>query len=151
MKPTLILLMLLATTSALAANYKWVDARGSVHYTDQPPPSGVSATAIPTTSQEGNAVLVEKKTEPKAAKKTEAQKKLEDVALVPYVDKYGRDTYRNFLQKPLPRAFVLCEDGTAMIFTGPNDTNLAQQTEKFIADNKNRVCKPYAINEEVVW
>jgi len=38
---SLIVLVLLATTSAYCEVYKWIDPDGTVHYSDQPPPGAV--------------------------------------------------------------------------------------------------------------
>lgn len=59
---SLIVLALLATTSAYCEVYKWVDADGTVHYSDQPSPdavkeqslgikSGTSGTEVPGTEK----------------------------------------------------------------------------------------------------
>jgi glutaredoxin len=39
-------LLCLAAASPAAAQYKWVDPGGQVHYSDQPPPAGMSGVAI---------------------------------------------------------------------------------------------------------
>jgi hypothetical protein len=40
------LLVLVAGHAAAQSVYKWTDAQGTVHYTDQPPPSGSKATTV---------------------------------------------------------------------------------------------------------
>jgi len=51
---TLLLLPLLAASAALAQQYRWVDEKGRVHYTDTPPPA--SAKTLERKNLKGNAV-----------------------------------------------------------------------------------------------
>ena len=53
-KPLLLLGILLAASSALAQQYRWVDEKGRVHYTDTPPPA--SAKGAEKKNLKGNAV-----------------------------------------------------------------------------------------------
>ncbi len=56
-----------------------------------------------------------------------------------------RNAYLDFLSQPLPRAFVICNDGTVTVVAGSQayvDRRLAGQPPG---------CAPYAINEQVVW
>jgi hypothetical protein len=46
MKRLLFALLILTTANADAGLNKWVDERGKVHYSDQPPPTGVEASAL---------------------------------------------------------------------------------------------------------
>ncbi|MDO8293239.1 MAG: DUF4124 domain-containing protein [Gallionella sp.] len=46
MKKFLLILLMLASTTAFAALSKWVDADGKVHYSDQPPPANVKAKTL---------------------------------------------------------------------------------------------------------
>jgi hypothetical protein len=46
MRSLLALLMLLAAAPALAQVHRWVDDKGTVHYSDSPPPAGVKSTTI---------------------------------------------------------------------------------------------------------
>ncbi|MDP1996031.1 MAG: DUF4124 domain-containing protein [Gallionella sp.] len=50
MKIFLLILLTLASASAFAGLYKWVDANGKVQYSDQPPPANVEATTLRSTS-----------------------------------------------------------------------------------------------------
>jgi hypothetical protein len=54
-------------------------------------------------------------------------------------------TYSEFQAKPNPKAFVLCQDGRAMILTG---TGAFFQQELSSLPAK---CVTYAINDTVVW
>lgn len=46
MKKILLILLMLASTTAFAALSKWVDADGKVHYSDQQPPANVKAKTL---------------------------------------------------------------------------------------------------------
>lgn len=50
MKNSLLLALLLCSTHALSANYKWVDENNQTHYSEQPPP-GKKAKVIPSMSR----------------------------------------------------------------------------------------------------
>lgn len=51
MKKILLILLMLASTTAFAALSKWVDADGKVHYSDQPPPANVKVKTLRVTSE----------------------------------------------------------------------------------------------------
>ena len=51
MKKFLLILLMLASTTAFAGLSKWVDADGKVHYSDQPPPANVKAKTLRVTSE----------------------------------------------------------------------------------------------------
>lgn len=51
MKKFLLILLMLASTTAFAALSKWVDADGKVHYSDQPPPANVKAKILRVTPE----------------------------------------------------------------------------------------------------
>ena len=53
MNSVLVLLLLLAATAAHAQVYRWVDAKGTVHYSDAPPPAGVKAQKLPIEAKPG--------------------------------------------------------------------------------------------------
>lgn len=92
MRKVLLILVMLASTNALAAISKWVDDQGQVHYSDQPPPPGAqvetlhsgtdneagpdatSASAAPKTIAEQEADLKKAQREKKAAAEKAAQK-----------------------------------------------------------------------------
>lgn len=50
MKKFLLIILTLASASALAGLNKWVDADGKVHYSDQAPPANVKATVLRSSS-----------------------------------------------------------------------------------------------------
>jgi hypothetical protein len=51
---TLVALLLLAPLAAAAQVYRWVD-RGTVHYSNEPPPKGLKATTLPIDARPGPA------------------------------------------------------------------------------------------------
>ncbi|HTN93902.1 MAG TPA: DUF4124 domain-containing protein [Gallionella sp.] len=92
----LIILLMLASTSALAAINKWVDDHGVVHYSDQPPPPGqqpktlhedadtqdsASGTSATQTVAEKEAALKKQNAEKQSASFKEAQKQAAEDAL----------------------------------------------------------------------
>jgi hypothetical protein len=143
MRVFLSLLLLVVAADAAAMNYKWVDPKGEVHYSDKPPPKGVESKELPTTSPEGGL-------EPGTVKIKE-DPRLKNFAALPYVGESGREAYKAFLEKKSPRAFVICEDGTHQAILGTSEENLGQLVQKFVKDNMSRVCRPYVLNNEVVW
>lgn len=50
MRKILLILLVLSSASAFAGLHKWVDAKGKVHYSDQPPPANVESTLLRATS-----------------------------------------------------------------------------------------------------
>lgn len=50
MKKFLLISLVLVSASAFAGLHKWVDAKGKVHYSDQPPPANAEATTLRSTS-----------------------------------------------------------------------------------------------------
>lgn len=46
MKKYLVILLVLFTGNAFAVLNKWVDEKGNVHYSDQPPPANVKKTTL---------------------------------------------------------------------------------------------------------
>ncbi len=46
MKKYLAILLVLCVTNTFAALNKWVDEKGNVHYSDQPPPANVKKTTL---------------------------------------------------------------------------------------------------------
>ncbi|HEY5993581.1 MAG TPA: DUF4124 domain-containing protein [Gallionellaceae bacterium] len=139
MKTLFLLLASLVAANAFAATYKWTDAAGEVHYTDKPPPAGTSSIALPVAAPEGGPAEM-----PPVAQ-------LDDVAAVPYLDDYGRDAYRKFLRETGPRAFVLCKDGRHSFFTGASYAEVEVAIKRAIESNKRKVCRTYAIANQVVW
>ena len=71
-----------------------------------------------------------------------------DVAAVPFLSERGRDIYRIFLGKPLPRAFAISPDGSVASVSEGYDP-----LRKAIAACEHGVvtCKLYAVNDDVVW
>ena len=53
MKRLLVLAALLAAPAAGAEVYRWVDAKGTVHYSNAAPPEGVNATRVPIDAHAG--------------------------------------------------------------------------------------------------
>ncbi|MDE1149845.1 MAG: CocE/NonD family hydrolase [Azospirillaceae bacterium] len=73
---------------------------------------------------------------------------VDDVAAVPYLNDQGRELYRRFLAKPLPRAFILTPRG----FTGGFDRGFDPIARGMAACGKmSQDCQLYAVDNDVVW
>jgi hypothetical protein len=83
--------------------------------------------------------------------------KLDDVASVPYLTERGREGYRNWLTRPLPRAFAVSADGVWSATWGRVPLNPAMPidtAERALVqcNAKSRSqCRLYAVDGEVVW
>lgn len=74
---------------------------------------------------------------------------LDDVNAVPYLRNSGRDAYRTFLNKSLPRAFAVSETG-AWSWAEDGDDPAAQALTN--CEKHSPVpCKLYAVDQDVVW
>jgi dienelactone hydrolase len=71
-----------------------------------------------------------------------------DVAALPWVNEKGRDAYRSFLAHPPPRAFVIGTGGETIGVTQGADPLTHAMT---ICANYKLDCRPYAVDEDVVW
>lgn len=79
-----------------------------------------------------------------------------DVDAVPYLDERGRQGYREWLTKKLPRAFVIAPDGTWKATWGTpatlgNESPDAMQRALSRCEKRTQGCKVYAVDQRVVW
>jgi hypothetical protein len=74
---------------------------------------------------------------------------VDDVNAVPYLQQGGREAYRNFLTKSLPRAFAVSSTG-AWSWAEDGD-NPAEQVLESCQKSSDSPCKLYAVNDYVVW
>ena len=73
---------------------------------------------------------------------------IDDVNAVPWVNDAGRATYRTYLTRPMPRAFLVANTGAVVAtITGfdPLGRGLADCARAHL------VCRPYAVDDDVVW
>jgi hypothetical protein len=83
--------------------------------------------------------------------------KLDDVQSVPYLTERGREGYRNWLTRPLPRAFAVSADGVWSATWGRVPLNPAMPidtAERALVQCNARSrsqCRLYAVDAEVVW
>jgi len=72
----------------------------------------------------------------------------DDLGAVPYLSDRGRELYRKFLDKPVPRAFVIAPSGSVSSFSGGLDP-----LGKALKDCRkhSQKCQPYAVDDYVVW
>ena len=73
---------------------------------------------------------------------------LVDASAIPYLNATGRVGYERFLRLPSPRAFVIAADG-AWSFSARDFDVLDSALQQCAA--KHQGCKPYAVNDHVVW
>ena len=75
---------------------------------------------------------------------------IDDVARVPFLGDKGRLGYRQFLDKPLPRAFALAPDG-AWAFRDGDASTLRDAVAECQARSGQGGCRLYAVDNDVVW
>jgi dienelactone hydrolase len=73
---------------------------------------------------------------------------IEDVAAVPYLDERGREFYKKFLERPLPRVYVISRFGYVGSFYGGFDP-MGRGLKDCAA--RSRECQVYAVDDDVVW
>jgi dienelactone hydrolase len=71
-----------------------------------------------------------------------------DVDAVPYLTDQGRELYRTFLKKPLPRAFAVATNGTASFSYAGFDPLLLALDH---CQKSGHPCRLYAVDNDVVW
>jgi hypothetical protein len=81
---------------------------------------------------------------------------IDDIAAIPYVGDAGRNAYREYLEKPAPKAFAIASNGGAYSVWGKSrDLSLpADSSERALVLCERvakRPCKIYAVNSTVVW
>ena len=74
---------------------------------------------------------------------------LADVAAVPHLKDAGREGYRTFLKKDLPRGFALAPNGAWGWANGGNDP-LQRAMDRCNRRGAGK-CQPYAVDRDVVW
>lgn len=73
---------------------------------------------------------------------------IDDVNAVPHLNDAGRQTYRKFLNTPMPRVFIVAPSGFAGAFNGGFDP-LGRGMNECRKYTQN--CKVYAVDNDVVW
>ncbi|WP_143751345.1 hypothetical protein [Collimonas sp. PA-H2] len=73
---------------------------------------------------------------------------IDDVDAVPYLNEQGKEFYRRFLKKPVPRAFVVDPAGFASSFSDSYDP-LGKALRSCQQQAQN--CWAYAVDDHVVW
>jgi dienelactone hydrolase len=74
---------------------------------------------------------------------------IDNVEAVPFVRQNGRDAYRTFLTKSLPRAFAVGSNG-AWSWAEEGDDPAARALSACVRDS-GQACKLYAVDDYVVW
>ncbi len=74
---------------------------------------------------------------------------LNDVDAIPYLEKNGREQYKAFLSKSLPRAFAVSPTGTWSWAEEGDDP--ASQVLANCQKKSKQPCKLYAVDDYVVW
>lgn len=94
MKKFLLILLMLANTTAFAGLSKWVDADGKVHYSDQPPPANVKAQTLRVTSEAAAPMSASAPAAPKTIAEREAELKKAQRAKKEAADKAAQEQAR---------------------------------------------------------
>jgi dienelactone hydrolase len=71
-----------------------------------------------------------------------------DVAAVPLLNDKGRDTYRAFLNRRMPRVFVIASNGSCIATDGGYDP---LERARALCKTHHLSCQTYAVDDHVVW
>jgi dienelactone hydrolase len=74
---------------------------------------------------------------------------IDNVAAIPYLKEKGREAYRAFLTKSLPRAFALSSSGSWSWAEDGDDP--AERVLAYCQHSSKQPCKLYAVDDYVVW
>ena len=74
---------------------------------------------------------------------------IEDVDAVPYLNEKGKELYKRFLEKKLPRAIAISSNGNVSAQSGGFDA-LKRAIDTCQGNGKTK-CKLYAVDNDVVW
>lgn len=139
---------ILITGMAQAVVFKCKTSTGII-YSERPCPTGSAESNIrsiqPLDQQQTDEPLEPLNQQPAIQQQT-SQSGINNVNAVPLpVPGKQRQAYESFLSRPSPRAFIICNDGRVMTYSG-NDSFVKQRLSS-LPDG----CAPYAINDDVVW
>ena len=77
---------------------------------------------------------------------------INDVDSVPYIDERGKQGYKKFLEKPLPRAFAISPVGAWwVVYGGMRSIDEVKRLALEGCQKRTSGCFVYAVNDEVVW
>ncbi|GBG13304.1 2-C-methyl-D-erythritol 4-phosphate cytidylyltransferase [Novimethylophilus kurashikiensis] len=71
-----------------------------------------------------------------------------NIDALPLVNEPGREAYKTFLKKSLPKAFVIADDGATYTTVGGYDP---LQQAMSACKRQHQGCEVYAVNDKVVW
>ena len=129
---TCLVAMMLFSATALADVYRCQTPEG-IRYADKPCAEGAASGTLAAPPAPPPQFLPQKAN-------------VHDVDAVPLRDpSTQRALYREFLARPNPRAFAICQDGGAMIISG--DAAFVDRQMSGVRGG----CRMYAVNDEVVW
>jgi hypothetical protein len=140
MKKYLVFLLMIAGSTAYAGVVKWVDAEGKVHYSEKAP-EGSTASSVATSGGSSNS----------SEWAASGFAKLDDESAVPYLSEGGRARYKEFLSHAGPRAFVVCLNGSFSTIYGEKEIGMEKALKNKLANSQSSGCKPYVVNNAVVW
>lgn len=140
MRKCLYLLLLLAAANAYAANYKWTDAQGKVHYTDTPPPKGIEAKTIAAapSGQPGNTGNADDGTSNLPAPNT-----------LTNLNQNTRAEYERYLRLTGSRVFLMCQDGSVSTVQGATDEAVNKILQQQQSEFQRRGCQLFARNNKL--
>lgn len=135
----LILLMAMTLTAPAQAGVFKCQTPDGIKYSEQPCPAGSTSASIRPVS-----VADQPQSSSSPAPKSKASVSNITAVPLPAPDKQ-RGAYESFLTRPNPRAFVICSDGRVQSLFGD---------KAFIKSRLAKLdsgCRPYAIDDSVVW
>jgi hypothetical protein len=79
---------------------------------------------------------------------------LEQADVVPFLRERGREAYRDFITRPMPRAFAIAPNGAfgvAFQITNRSQFDVVQGALQRCNSRANGACRLYALDNRVVW
>jgi type IV secretory pathway TrbL component len=123
------LLLLLALPAAAGTVYRWVDAKGTVHFSQTPPPSGQFTSRPQREMQPGVSIVAPPPPAPPAAAAAKAVAPAETAEAKARRCKAAQER-KNFLASTIPnRVFVQAADGSEARMTEEQYAAAVQQAE----------------------
>lgn len=146
MKQSILFVTLLLITGVVQADVFKCKTSAGITYSERPCPTGSTESSIRSIQTLDRLQTDEPLNQQPAAQQPTSQSGINSVNAVPLpAPGTQRKAYESFLSRPNPRAFVICNDGRVMTYSG--DESFVKQRLSALPEG----CAPYAINDDVVW